>query len=295
MTSVRQNLLDLSDFAGRRLLDRVAGITDDEYFWEPVADVWTVQASADGAYRADGSPFPPDPPPFTTLAWRITHLIDIMLAERTATWFGLSPSSSDGTPGVPGNAADAVRDLEHAFEVWHRRLGSIPPEALDQPMGEIAGPYAAQDATAFALHILDELIHHGAEVGVVRDLYRHQQPLDPFVLACLRGDLAAVDAAAEEDVARAPKDLLARVAARQHWEVVRRLAGRGFDVDVRTSGGVTAAHIAARSNDVAALELLVSLGADLSVTDPAYDATPLGWAEFFAQHDAAAYLRGVPG
>lgn len=267
------------------------GLTDDEYFWEPVVDVWTVQASADGTYRADGAPLPPDPRPFTTLAWRITHLIDIMLAERTATWFGLSPAADDGTPGVPGSAADAVRDLARAFEIWQRRLGSIPPEVLDEPMGDIAGPYASQDRTSFALHILDELIHHGAEVGVVRDLYRHQQPQDPFVSACLRADLPAVDAAAAADVARAPKDLLARVAARQQWEVVRRLAGRGFDVDARTSGGVTAAHIAARSNDVAALELLVSLGADLSVTDPAYGATPLGWAEFFGQSAAAAYLR----
>jgi hypothetical protein len=41
-------------------------------------------------------------------------------------------------------------------------------------MGDVAGPYAEYDGTSFALHILDELIHHGAEVGVLRDLYRAQ-------------------------------------------------------------------------------------------------------------------------
>jgi Ankyrin repeats (3 copies)/DinB superfamily len=294
MSTVRQNLVDLSDFAGRRLLTRVAGLTDDEYYWEPVPDVWTVHAGPDGTFRVDTSRVQPEPPPFTTLAWRITHLIDVLLAPRTATWFGLEPLPDDGTPGVPGTAADAVRDLERAFAVWQRRLGSVPEEVLPEPLGEIAGVYASQDGTAFALHILDELIHHGAEVGVVRDLYRQQQPQDPFVAACLTGDLAAVDAAGPEAVAQARAErpgLLAAAAGLQHWEVVRRLAGLGFDVDGRGPGGLTAAHLAARADDVAALRVLVEHGADLSVTDPTYLATPLGWAEYFGQPDAAAYLR----
>ncbi len=81
MSALRENLLDLSDVAGSRLLARVQGLTDDEYFWEPVPDVWTVRR-ADSGPRIDGSAFPPEPPPFTTLAWRVTHLIDILLAER---------------------------------------------------------------------------------------------------------------------------------------------------------------------------------------------------------------------
>src|SRR4051794_17406514 len=33
---------------------------------------WTVCKTADGSFQADWSQSPPDPPPFTTLAWRIT-------------------------------------------------------------------------------------------------------------------------------------------------------------------------------------------------------------------------------
>ena len=39
-------------------------------------------------------------------------------------------------------------------------------------MGPIAGPFATSDRVAFVIHIMDELIHHGAEVALLRDLYR---------------------------------------------------------------------------------------------------------------------------
>jgi len=39
-------------------------------------------------------------------------------------------------------------------------------------MGAVAGPYACSDRVAFVVHIMDELIHHGAEVALLRDLYR---------------------------------------------------------------------------------------------------------------------------
>jgi hypothetical protein len=40
-------------------------------------------------------------------------------------------------------------------------------------MGPVAGPYAEADAASLVLHQLDEQIHHGAELGVLRDLYLH--------------------------------------------------------------------------------------------------------------------------
>jgi len=171
-----QNLLDLSDFAWQRLQTRMEGLTDDEYFWEPFADCWNVFKTADGSFQADRSESPPDPPPFTTLAWRITHItIDVLQAERTATWFGLQSSPADGPPPVPGSATEAVRALDNAYTIWRRRLSMLSQVDLDRPMGIVAGPYADSDGTSFALHILDELIHHGAEVGVIRDIYRGRQ------------------------------------------------------------------------------------------------------------------------
>src|SRR5690349_12073381 len=69
--AVKTELLTLSDYAWTRLRERLRGLTDDEYFWEPVAgaEYLTVRA-VDGGFRADndGRPqFPePDPPALTT-------------------------------------------------------------------------------------------------------------------------------------------------------------------------------------------------------------------------------------
>lgn len=285
MTKLHQNLLDLSDFAWQRLRPRVEGLTDEEYFWEPVPDCWSVRKTADGSFQPDQHPIPPDPPPFTTLAWRITHIIDILQAERTATWFGHKPRPEDGDPPVPGSAAEAVSALDHAYEVWRRRLAALSQDDFDRPMGEIAGPYGAYDGMAFALHILDELIHHGAEVGVVRDLYRAQQPEDPSVAALLRGDNSTADRVREQRPA-----LIAETAAAKRWKAIPQLVELGFDVNARNHAGRTAAHLAAGTCELAVLRLLVDHGADLTAEDPEFHATPLGWAQWFNQPEAAAYL-----
>jgi hypothetical protein len=277
MTTLSQNLLDLSDFAWQRLRQRVEGLTDDEYFWEPFDGCWTVRKTDDG-YVADGSRLPPAPAPFTTLAWRITHIVDVLQAERTATWFG--HTATDDKPGVPGSAAAALDALDHAYDVWRRRLAALSQEDLDRPMGEIAGPYAEHDGTSFALHILDELIHHGAEVGTVRDLYQGLRDEDPFP-AGLTGELTPADRPA----------LLAEAAAAQRWDVVRQLADVGFGVNERTSGGMTAAHLAAGTGSLETLKFLVERGADLTITDGQFQADVLGWAQWFQQPEVVKYLE----
>ena len=47
----------------------------------------------------------------------------------------------------------------------------MTPEEMWEPLGLIAGPYADDERIGFVIHIMDELIHHAAEVGVMRDLY----------------------------------------------------------------------------------------------------------------------------
>jgi len=45
---------------------------------------------------------------------------------------------------------------------------------VKRPPGPVAGPFAGDDKASFVLHQLDEQIHHGAELGVLRDLYRNR-------------------------------------------------------------------------------------------------------------------------
>ncbi|WP_410791895.1 DinB family protein [Kribbella sp. C-35] len=281
MTTLTQNLLDLSDFAWQRLRDRVEGLTDAEYFWEPFDGCWSVHKSHDG-YAADWAWIPPAPPPFTTLAWRITHIADLLQAERTATWFGHEPAATDPAAAVPGSAEHALQALDHAYAIWRRRLAALSQEDLDRPMGEIAGPYADNDGASFALHILDELIHHGAEVGTVRDFYRGARAEDPFA-AALAGELTPADHPA----------LLAEAAAAQRWEIIPQLAGLGFAVNEPTADNVTAAHLAAGTGTLDTLRFLVENGADLSLTDSRFNADVRGWAQWFKQPDTQEYLATV--
>jgi hypothetical protein len=277
-TTLKQNLLDLSDFAWQRLRDRAKGLTDEEYFWEPFDGCWTVRKTETG-FAADGAWIPPEPPPFTTVAWRITHIVDILQEERTATWLGHEPAAGDGEPPVSESAEGALAALDHAYDVWRRRLAALSQDDLDRPMGEIAGPWAEHDGTAFVLHILDELVHHGAEVGTMRDFYRGLRAEDPFA-AALAGEVTPAERPA----------LLAEVAAAQRWEIIPKLADLGFGVNERTADGRTAAHLAAGTGSLDTLRFLVEHGADLSATDPRFGADVLGWAKWFKQPEAVEFL-----
>jgi hypothetical protein len=62
--------------SGDRLGRRLAGLTDAEFFWEPVPGRWTVRQrpAEPGRWEIDYDWPPPDPPPFTTIAWRRVHI-----------------------------------------------------------------------------------------------------------------------------------------------------------------------------------------------------------------------------
>jgi hypothetical protein len=167
------DLVELSDHAYNRLRDRLESIDDTEFAWEPVPGSWTVREQPDGTFAPDGNDETGShayAPPLTTLAWRVWHIIDLLEEDRTATWLGLEVDEERGP--VPGTVADALDRLDHAASVWQSRLASLDDGDLAAPVGEFAGPYAEASRNSFALHILDELVHHGAEVALLRDLYR---------------------------------------------------------------------------------------------------------------------------
>lgn len=71
------------DFLWEQLAGRLYGLTDDEYFWEPVASCWNLRPRGKatsgspigrGDWLLDGQSPPPDPEPFTTIAWRLCHM-----------------------------------------------------------------------------------------------------------------------------------------------------------------------------------------------------------------------------
>jgi hypothetical protein len=176
LTAVGQDVVTLSDYAYERLRTRIKGLTDDEYFWEPVAGCWSVRSGADGVFRSDGAGTHPEPAPLTTIAWRLAHIIGLVGADRNATWLGLKPASPWAGDGEPATAQAATERLDQAYGRFRSAITEVEPAALLEPLGPIGGAYARDTRLAFVLHELDELIHHGAEVGTMRDLYRALHP-----------------------------------------------------------------------------------------------------------------------
>ena len=168
------------------LWPRLQGLTDDEYFWEPVDNAWSVRPDADGVLRMDGhGREAPDPPPFTTIAWRLSHVAVDVFATRADTFFGAGQATDTDMfdeshrPPLPGSAAEALALLENSYRAWHDGLLSLDEKAFLEPLGPRGAFFAEQPMAALALHLNREAMHHGGEICLLRDLYRATVKLAP--------------------------------------------------------------------------------------------------------------------
>lgn len=153
-----------------QLRPRLEGLTDDEYFWQPVPGCWTLHP--DGSI--DFSYPPPQPEPFTTIAWRLAHVIVGVLAMRNHSHFGGPPADYQSWPYAL-DAHTALEQLDAAYANWIAGVRRLDDTALAQPCGPAEGPYADFSMATLVLHINREVIHHGAEIACIRDLYTHTQ------------------------------------------------------------------------------------------------------------------------
>lgn len=157
----------------QQLRGRLDGLTDDEYFREPVPGCWTVHPR-DGGATIDFAFPQPVPPPFTTIAWRLAHVIVGVLAMRSASHFGRAATDYDSFP-YAATAAEALAQLDEEYATWLAGVESLGETGLARPCGEAEGPYAEYPMAALVLHINREMIHHLSEVCVLRDLYLHKE------------------------------------------------------------------------------------------------------------------------
>ena len=164
-------LLAHLDFAWDRLRPRLDGLTDAEFVWEPVPDCWSVRRQDDGTFMADWAAPEPDPAPFTNIAWRLAH-IGFHLNMRANHNFGdgtLTPFNARW----PGSAADALAWADTGFAAYRVGVGDLSDDALDRKPNMPPGWLDNRFPTA--MNIQDttlELTHHGAEIALLRDLYR---------------------------------------------------------------------------------------------------------------------------
>jgi hypothetical protein len=164
------------------LWPRLAGLTDHEYLWEPVADCWTIRPDASGNWLPDGRDASdeelPRPAPVTTIAWRLCHIAVGCFAIRVSTFFGdgSRPNADMFDPrhlpaSLPATARDALDYLGQSYRSWHDATARLSPTELATPLGPKGAVFGDQPMAELILHINRETMHHGGEIGLLRDLY----------------------------------------------------------------------------------------------------------------------------
>jgi hypothetical protein len=170
-------IIGVFDFVAARFRGRLEGLTDDELLWEPVAGCWTVRQDAAGDWVLDGDETS-DPAPVTTIAWRLTHLACHALGGF-ATWLRDGGLPDDGDPDVPHTADGALAALDRNWLRWREGMERTEPRRWSEPIGEAFGEHGDASTADLVLHVLDEYVHHAAEVSLLRDLYAARPLLQP--------------------------------------------------------------------------------------------------------------------
>ena len=170
---VTRDMLAIFEDVRSRLFERLEGLTDAEYLWEPVGDSLSIRPGDDGVFRV-ATLFPesvPDAPdPVTTIAWRIWHMGNLCLRGYVIYFFEDVPDLGD-RHAWPGTAKEGVQALAEDWERFISRIAALGDKRLLEPMGLGPGGWAGETYLKLALHALDEVAHHGGEVGLLRDLY----------------------------------------------------------------------------------------------------------------------------
>lgn len=156
--------------SGERLAERCRGLTDDELLWEPVVGSWNLvpDASHPGGWSYPYDTDPPLPHPVTTIGWRFAHLIgDNEIYFEHA--FGPGLRNFPDLP-VHGTAGEVLADWQNSRRPVTAWLASASDGDLLEPRPSHLG--GSRTAGEVMTILVDEQIHHGAEIALLRDLYR---------------------------------------------------------------------------------------------------------------------------
>jgi DinB superfamily len=178
-----QIVLGPYDFLWTQFSTRLVGLTDEEYFREPVPGCWSLRRRAEstaprqigrGAWVLEEGRV--DPPPFTTIAWRLCHIGSVELMRSNWT-FGNHDLSVDDIEWS-ADAVAAVSFVKESHEQWRGGLETVTSDQADQ-IGFSQMPLGLDPHVRFIDLVAwqaAEFAHHAAEVACLRDLYRSQDP-----------------------------------------------------------------------------------------------------------------------
>ena len=150
-----------------RLRTRIEGLTDDEFFWEPVPGCWTVYQDGAGHWTYHYAIPDPHPAPVTSIAWQMVHLATCKVMYRE--WaFGPARLTFPELV-IPHSAAGAVEMLENGQRLLRDDLAQLSDAQLDDPRKTNWGE--AWPAWRVFWTMADHDAFHGGVIGYLRDMY----------------------------------------------------------------------------------------------------------------------------
>lgn len=165
-TALLNPLLAQWDTSLAMIFDRLNGLTDDEYRWQPTPGAADL-IERDGALHAA----PDANQPTRTIAWTLAHLAEMCWVRADYT-DGAKNRPLDYGP-FPGTVAGALAELRGAADRWRSAVASATAEQAVQ-VGYSAYPVGMDPDLPFVdivWWLNRELIAHGSDMATVRDLY----------------------------------------------------------------------------------------------------------------------------
>ena len=161
-------LADQMEDAWKNLTNLLVGLTDDEFFWEPVPNCWTVHLGKNGGWMVDYESPAPEPPPFTTIGWRLVHIASCKWMYHEYA-FGAGKMTWDELD-LPHTAANAIAWLRDG----HAQLRTTLNHLNDDELNEMRATNWGDTWPTWRIFwtMISHDLHHGAEIGCLRDLYR---------------------------------------------------------------------------------------------------------------------------
>ena len=164
-TLVFDSLDSLDDMVGA-LLERLEGLDDAEYLWEPVVGMWSVRSGADGVVVDFDLDRDIEPAPVTTIAWRLWHISSDCFDSYRAR---LEAQPDEIHLGWTLSATEAIERVTTSWRALRAVLAATDDWYAE--LGESFGPWHRHCVADLAMHASNELVHHGAEVALLRDLF----------------------------------------------------------------------------------------------------------------------------
>jgi hypothetical protein len=158
-------------------------VGDDDCFWEPVTPCWSVRRREDAQVGWGTGPWvcedtwpPPDPLPVTTIAWRLAHLAAWTDIYRCWTFEGGKLGLRELV--VPGDRDGLVGWVHVAQDEFSRAVDALGDGDLTELRPVHYGPMLSIHRLVEGIAV--EHLHHGAEIGLLRDLRRGHARVQPL-------------------------------------------------------------------------------------------------------------------